>query len=279
MKKIFDQVSIKCSQLTTRAYSTSFSLGIQLLDKSLRNSIHSIYGYVRFADEIVDTFHDFNKEELLERFKKDTFIAIEEGISLNPIINSFQATVNRYQIDHSLITLFLNSMAMDLEEQEFKKKNFNEYILGSAEVVGLMCLTVFCNGNKQQYEDLKPFAMSLGAAFQKVNFLRDINADYNDLGRSYFPNVDLTKFDDNVKTKIEFDIERDFEMAKIGIKRLPKSSRFGVYLAYVYYLALFNKIKNTPSFDIMKVRIRVPNNRKYSLLFFSYLRYRLNIIK
>jgi len=279
MKKIFDQVSIKCSQLTTRAYSTSFSLGIQLLDKSLRNSIHSIYGYVRFADEIVDTFHDFNKEELLERFKKDTFIAIEEGISLNPIINSFQATVNRYQIDHSLITLFLNSMAMDLEEQEFKKKNFNEYILGSAEVVGLMCLTVFCNGNKQQYEDLKPFAMSLGAAFQKVNFLRDINADYNDLGRSYFPNVDLTKFDDNVKTKIEFDIERDFEMAKIGIKRLPKSSRFGVYLAYVYYLALFNKIKNTPSFDIMKVRIRVPNNRKYSLLFLSYLRYRLNIIK
>jgi len=279
MKKIFDQVSIKCSQLTTRAYSTSFSLGIQLLDKSVRNSIHAIYGFVRFADEIVDSFHDFNKEELLERFKKDTFIAIEEGISLNPIVNSFQATVNKYQIDHSLITLFLNSMAMDLEEQEFEKSNFNEYILGSAEVVGLMCLTVFCNGNKQQYEDLKPFAMSLGAAFQKVNFLRDINADYNELGRSYFPNVDLTNFDDSVKTKIEMDIARDFEMAKIGIKRLPKSSRFGVYLAYVYYLALFNKIKNTPSFDIMKVRIRVPNNRKYSLLFLSYLRYRLNIIK
>lgn len=278
MKQLFDQVSIRCSQLTTRTYSTSFSLGIRLLDKDLRNPIYAIYGYVRFADEIVDSFHDYDKKELLDQFKVDTYAAIEKGISLNPILNCFQEVVNRYAIDHELIDLFLKSMEMDLEDQQYDEHSFQDYILGSAEVVGLMCLHVFCNGDKEQYAQMKPYAMRLGAAFQKVNFLRDLKADFQDLGRSYFPNVDLQQFNETTKSQIEDSIAEDFQQAYIGIKMLPGSSKFGVYLAYVYYTALFKKIKGTPSKKVMETRIRVPNNRKYSILLMSYLKYRLKLI-
>ncbi len=277
MKEIFDAVSIKCSRLTTRTYSTSFSLGILCLGKSLRDPVYAIYGFVRFADEIVDSFHDYEKENLLARFKKETYAAIEEKISLNPILNSFQHTVNRYNIDVSLIDSFLKSMEMDLHKTEHNEDTFKEYILGSAEVVGLMCLKVFCE-NEKQYELLKPSAMSLGSAFQKVNFLRDLNADYKDLGRNYFPDVDLDHFDEPCKKEIERNIKVDFDHALEGIRQLPRSSRFGVYVAYVYYLALFKKIKNTKSEFVMRSRIRIRNRHKATLLAYSFVKHQLNIL-
>lgn len=278
MKALFDHVSNQCSSITTRAYSTSFSLGIRLLHKSLRNPIYAVYGFVRFADEIVDTFHEYDKRDLLARFEQDTYQAIEEGISLNPILNSFQHTVHKYNIDRELIDTFLQSMRMDLDDQQYDQATFEKYILGSAEVVGLMCLKIFCNGDQSMYDRLKPSAMSLGSAFQKVNFLRDLNADFSDLGRSYFPGIDLSTFDEAGKREIELSIEEDFEKASIGIQQLPRAARFGVYMAYVYYYALFRKIKRTHPAKVMDARIRIPDNQKYAIMLSSYVKYRLNLI-
>lgn len=278
MKEIFDQLSADCSRLTTRRYSTSFSFGIYFLGKELRLPIHSIYGFVRLADEIVDSFHRFDKKFLLEKFKHDTFEAIELGISLNPILNSFQKVVNHYQIDHELIVLFLKSMEMDLSEQKYTSELYNEYILGSAEVVGLMCLKVFTNGNNEDYEQLKPYAMKLGSAFQKVNFLRDVKADHQALNRNYFPNVNIAVFCDNQKKEIEREIDEEFEVALAGIKMLPASSRNGVYLSYIYYKKLFTKIKRLSADKIMTERIRISNTRKVGLMFDSIIRNKLNVI-
>lgn len=277
-KELFDKVCIKCSRLITRNYSTSFSLGIRCLEKELRDPIYAIYGFVRFADEIVDTFHDFDKADLLARFKTETYLAIEEKISLNPVLNSFQKTVNQFGIEKELYDQFLKSMEMDLDKTKYDQAGIKEYILGSAEVVGLMTLRVFCKGNAEMYDRLKPSAMSLGSAFQKINFLRDLNADFNGMGRSYFPNVDLTHFDENTKQLIEDDIAKDFYAGYQGIKQLPRSARFGVYVAYLYYLALFEKIKNTPSSIVLTQRIRVRNRRKLSILAYSYVKHQLNLI-
>ncbi|HEX5169803.1 MAG TPA: phytoene/squalene synthase family protein [Cyclobacteriaceae bacterium] len=278
MKELFDSVSITCSKVTTRTYSTSFSLGIFCLEKALRDPIYSIYGFVRFADEIVDSFHDYDKDELLEKFKSDTYESIQKKISLNPILNSFQHTVNLYHIEKDLIDQFLESMKMDLSQRSHSDSSFKEYILGSAEVVGLMCLRVFCKNDDKSYHQLRPYAMKLGSAFQKVNFLRDLQADYIGLGRSYFPGIDFERFDEHCKRKIEISIQDDFDQALIGIKQLPRSSRFGVYVAFVYYLALFRKIKNTPSESIIKSRIRIRNRQKAGLLAYSFVRHQLNLI-
>lgn len=277
MKHLYDTLSASVSKSTTQLYSTSFSLGILALSAKIRPAIYAIYGYVRLADEIVDSFHDYDKEVLLKRFTDETWKSIDEGISLNPILNSFQAVVNRYQIDHELIRLFLNSMEMDLQSMEYNSDKYKEYIVGSAEVVGLMCLHVFVDGNLKQYEELKPYAMKLGSAFQKINFLRDLKDDYQILGRTYFPNVDFNTFNNTVKKEIEDDINREFEEAIIGIKRLPASSRFGVFLAYKYYVSLFSKIKRIPAHKIMNERIRIPNSRKLSLMMSSYVQYKVTL--
>jgi len=278
MKDLFDMISKKSSKLTTVAYSTSFSLGIRFFSKRFHDPIYAIYGFVRFADEIVDSFHNFDKAKLLARFKTDTFLAIEEKISLNPILNNFQWAVNKYNIENELIEKFLYSMEMDLRDIEYDQPAFEEYILGSAEVVGLMCLRVFCEGDEKRYQDLKPSAMKLGSAFQKINFLRDLKADYQGLGRSYFPGIDLKKFDDETKRKIEDDIASDFNSGLEGIRRLPRGARFGVYMAYVYFYNLFLKIKRTRSSQIMRERIRIPNRIKYKLLVTSYIRHQLNLL-
>lgn len=265
--------------MVTKKYSTSFSLGILFLDRSLHKHIYALYGFVRFADEIVDTFHDYPKAELLADFKKQTYKAIRDGISLNPILNSFQQTVNEFNIDLDLIETFLKSMEMDLHPvKSFDESQYEEYILGSAEVVGLMCLKVFCYGNQEQYDKLHWNAMKLGSAFQKINFLRDLNADYNHLGRVYFPGVNMEAFNDEVKVEIEDDIELDFKAGYEGILGLPKKARFGVYIAYVYYYALFRKIKATSSSEILCRRVRIPNRNKYSLLLSSYVRHTFNIL-
>lgn len=278
MKAIFDDVSVGCSKLTTRTYSTSFSLGIRFLHRRFRNPIYSIYGFVRFADEIVDTFHDFDKEELLNRFRKDTYLAIEEKISLNPILNAFQEVVNKYNIQMELIDTFLDSMAMDLTEKEYDQENFEKYILGSAEVVGLMCLRVFTEGDDKQYDHLEYFAKRLGSAFQKINFLRDLHDDYVTMGRAYFPGLDVVEFDSRTKKLIEEDIEKDFDMGYEGIKQLPKDARFGVYMAYKYYRRLFRKIRSLPHNRILEERVRIPNQRKYALFVGSLLRHQLNML-
>ena len=278
MKDLYDNVSIRCSEITTLTYSTSFSIGIRCLAKELRAPIYSIYGFVRFADEIVDTFHDHNKSELLARFKEDTFRAIDDRISLNPILNSFQSTARDYHIDHSFIDQFFQSMEMDLSLREYDKKTFEQYILGSAESVGLMCLRVFCHGRKELFEDLKPYAMHLGAAFQKINFLRDLQADFVGMGRAYFPDLKLDRFDERSKGQIEESIKNDFDEGFNGIKKLPRSSRFGVYVAYVYYLALFKKIRNTPSEMILNTRISIRKRHKATLLAYSYVKHQLNLI-
>jgi 15-cis-phytoene synthase len=278
MKAIFDSVSAECSKITTLRYSTSFSLGIRFLAKRFHAPIYSIYGFVRFADEIVDTFHDYDKKTLFQKFKNDTYEAIEAGISLNPILNSFQSVVNKYGIERELIDTFLDSMEMDLSKQYYHKVLYERYILGSAEVVGLMCLRVFCEGNNEMYESLKQPAMKLGAAFQKVNFLRDLKADSNDLGRMYFPGVDLQKFSLADKQMIEAEIELDFAAALEGIKGLPGSSGKGVYLAYNYYIALFKKIKTLPPSRILSERIRIPDSIKIGLMFNSMIKHRLNLI-
>lgn len=276
--QLFNEVSLKCSKITTISYSTSFSLGIKLLHKKFHDPIYAIYGFVRFADEIVDSFHQYNKSELLEQFKEDTYKAIKDGISLNPILNSFQWVVNQYKIDKELIDTFLHSMEMDLYKSFHDQSSYEEYILGSAEVVGLMCLQVFCEGDKVMYEKLKYHAMKLGAAFQKINFLRDLQADYKMLGRTYFPGVNMERFDENVKKEIEADIEKDFTVGLQGIMNLPMGAKFGVYVAYVYYYNLFNKIKNIPAAELMKKRARIPNLKKIGLVFSSYFRLRLNML-
>ncbi len=277
-KDLFDTVSYKCSKAVTRAYSTSFSLAINFLDNELIRPIHAIYGFVRFADEIVDSFHEFNKPELLKRFSAETKLAIKDGISLNPILNSFQQTVNKYKIEEELINLFLNSMEMDLEKKNYDRKSFDDYVLGSAEAVGLMCLRIFCNGNEQQYQSLKHPAMKLGAAFQKVNFLRDMKADNQNLGRIYFPELQIENFNEQVKKELENEIESDYAEGYLGIKQLPKASRFAVYMVYVYYYSLFKKIKNTPTAGILNGRIRISNPKKYALLAGAYFRHSLNLI-
>jgi phytoene synthase len=278
MKQLFDTVSAKTSKLTTITYSTSFSLGIKFLDKKFHEPIYGIYGFVRFADEIVDSFHGYNKQYLMGKFRKDTYEAIEQKISLNPILNSFQQVVHDYNIEMQLIDTFLDSMEMDLQKQTFNQQLYQQYILGSAEVVGLMCLRVFCERNHELYENLKFPAMKLGAAFQKVNFLRDVKADNEELGRTYFPGVDLKKFSPTEKQKIEQDIEDDFSKALQGIAQLPMSSRKGVYLAYFYYQRLFSMIKKTPVEKVLSTRIRIPNAKKIGLMFVSLGRCSFNIL-
>lgn len=278
MKALFDKVSIQASRFTTKAYSTSFSLGILCLEKQLRDPIYAIYGFVRFADEIVDTFHDFDKVSLFERFRHDALLAIQERISLNPILNSFQHAVHKYNIQTELIERFLKSMEMDLHKNAYDDNGFKEYIVGSAEVVGLMCLRVFCKGDNDMYERLKPQAMSLGSAFQKINFLRDLNDDFAGKGRTYFPHLEVTRFDEQSKKEIEKGIEHDFSEGFSGIKKLPRSARFGVYVAYMYYLALFRKIRKTPSEYVLQSRISIPNRHKATLLAYSFVKHQLNMI-
>ncbi|RKR82947.1 phytoene/squalene synthetase [Mucilaginibacter gracilis] len=278
MKEKFDTLSAKCSRETTRLYSTSFSLGILFFNKEVRYPIHAIYGFVRLADEIVDSFHDYPKALMLAELRNDCFTAIERGISLNPVINSFQQVVNQYGINHQLVKQFLNSMEMDLGEQEYTPEKYEEYIMGSAQVVGLMCLHVFTNGNNEEFERLKKPAMKLGSAFQKVNFLRDVNADYQELNRTYFPNVNLSAFSDENKRVIEEDILSELNDALIGIRELPRSCRKGVYLAYVYYKQLYRKISKVPAEKVMSERIRVSNGHKFYLMFDSLVRYKLNVL-
>jgi 15-cis-phytoene synthase len=266
MDALFEKTTFECSKLITENYSTSFALGIKTLDKKFHNPIYGIYGFVRFADEIVDTFHGFDKGYLLEQFKKDTFEAIEKGISLNPVLHSFQYVVKKFNIGHDLINAFLYSMEMDLNDVKYTEDKYEEYIYGSAEVVGLMCLHVFVEGDMTLYESLKTDARSLGAAFQKVNFLRDMKSDFEDRGRVYFPGVDFANFSLTSKKEIEVDIQNDFDNALRGIMGLPKGARSGVYLAYVYYLKLFKKIKDTDVSLIKEKRIRVPDFVKFTLL-------------
>lgn len=275
MKELYDRLSFAFSRQMTHTYSTSFSLGIYFLEKRMHDAIYAIYGFVRLADEIVDSFHRFNKKNLLTEFRRDTFRAIAEGISLNPVLNSFQATVNRYGIEAELIETFLASMEMDLTQSTHDAASLKEYIVGSAEVVGLMCLRVFCEGNESQYHALKVPAMRLGAALQKVNFLRDLHADYHALARTYFPNLLHDHFSDARKAEIEEEIKADFRAALEGIKRLPHGARFGVYVAYVYYRALLRKIEATSGERLLQQRVRVPSHHKLTLLLHSYLRYNL----
>jgi phytoene/squalene synthetase len=275
---LYDKVCIKASRSTTLTYSTSFSLGVRSLHHRFREPIHAIYGFVRFADEIVDTFHGFDKPTLLARFRTETERSIAEGISLNPILHSFQQVVNRYGIERELYDTFLRSMEMDLTDTVHDESSYATYILGSAEVVGLMCLRVFCEGDDARYQQLRPAAMRLGAAFQKVNFLRDLKDDHQNLGRTYFPGVDVRNMSAAEKMAIERDIQDDFDAALLGIRQLPKGSRYGVYVAYVYYLALFRKIKALPTERILQERIRVRNRRKLALLTTSYLRHSLGML-
>jgi phytoene/squalene synthetase len=253
-------------------------MGIRSLGKRFRDPVYAIYGFVRFADEIVDTFHDYDKTTLMARFREDTVRAIEDRISLNPILNSFQEVYHTFNIDWELVDTFLKSMEMDLCEQQYDRAGFENYILGSAEVVGLMCLKVFTSGDTEEYNRLKPFAMRLGAAFQKINFLRDLKADYENLGRAYFPHLDLTRFGESEKFQIEREIAEDFSEAYKGILMLPKDARFGVYVAYTYYTRLFQKIKSLPSHRIMEERIRIPNQKKFALILKSFVQHNLNLL-
>lgn len=276
--EFYNNVSLQLSKKVTWNYSTSFTLGIRTLHRKLHNPIYAIYGFVRLADEIVDTFHDFDKAKLLQRFIDDTWQAIDERISTNPILHSFQLVVHRYDIDRDLIEAFLHSMEMDLHNHSYNANGYNEYIYGSAEVVGLMCLKVFCNGDEKEYNRLKEPARKLGAAFQKVNFLRDMKSDFSERGRIYFPGVDFNFFNDTMKKQIEDEIESDFNEAYEGIKSLPSEAKFGVYVAYIYYRALLKRIRKEPAGVIRNARVRVPNKQKFALLLSSWVRYRLNFL-
>lgn len=279
MKALFDIVSRDCSKTVTNSYSTSFSLATKMLAPSIRQDIYNIYGFVRFADEIVDTFHDYDKEQLFNDFEQDLYKAIESRISLNPILNAYQETVHKYDIQKDLYKAFMDSMRLDLHKSDYlTMEEYRQYIYGSADVVGLMCLKVFVKGDEKKYEELKDSAMSLGSAFQKVNFLRDLKADYEDLSRSYFPNVDLSELNELNKKKIIKEIEDDFHKGLQGIAHLPVEAKFGVYTAYIYYRRLLHKLKKVPSLEIRKRRIRVPNYEKAGLLAKSYISYRLNLI-
>lgn len=274
---LYDSTCGECSRLITQRYSTSFSMGIRVFDPRFRGPIYAIYGFVRFADEIVDTFHDKPKADLLQRFWEDTHRAVAERISLNPVLHAFQETVHRYQIEMELIDAFLKSMEMDLHHQSYERALYEEYIYGSAEVVGLMCLRVFCEGDDAMYRHLKGHARSLGAAFQKINFLRDMQSDFDDRGRIYFPGVDFSRFTEENKRRIEEEIKHDFDDAYRGIVQLPKGARFGVYLAYVYYINLFQKIRKSPATQVTRERIRVPDGKKMYLLFSTAVRHSLNL--
>ena len=276
--QLFHDVSRACSKFTTHIYSTSFASAIKLLHQDLQAPVYNIYGFVRFADEIVDTFHDYNKEELLSEFKTETFRALERRISLNPILNSFQLTVHQYEINPQLIEAFFKSMEADLLQTTYDQKGYQEYIYGSAEVVGLMCLTIFCESDRTQFLRLKPYAQSLGAAFQKVNFLRDVKADYQQLERTYFPGVDFTNFTADSKKDIEEEILADFRNAYQGIRQLPLKARFGVYVAYKYYLSLFNKIKRTRAEKMLDQRIRIPNYSKALIVVRAGVKNQLKLI-
>lgn len=279
MKEVFDLVSFDCSKLVTRRYSTSFSMGTSLLGKKVKRHIYNIYGFVRFADEIVDSFHKFNKKDLLDKFENDLFYAIENKISLNPILNSFQFTVNENNIEIELINSFMKSMRLDLNKSLYKTESeYKKYVYGSADVVGLMCLKVFVKGDLKKYNRLKANAMALGSAFQKVNFLRDLKTDSEVLKRNYFPNVNVSNFDEKTKQKIILEIESDFKNALEGINKLPDDSRLGVYTAYKYYNKLLLKLKRTPSLNIKKIRIRIPNYQKIGVLAKSYLKFHLKLI-
>ncbi|MGB5378782.1 phytoene/squalene synthase family protein [Muriicola sp.] len=279
MKSIFDNVSYDCSKIVTQSYSTSFALATKMLAPSIRKDIYNIYGFVRFADEIVDSFHDYNKEELFNAFEQELNNSLANKISLNPILNSFQHTYHQYSIPRHLVDAFMKSMRMDLNKQVYAtQKEFEEYIYGSADVVGLMCLRVFVNGNDEHYESLKLSAMALGSAFQKVNFLRDLKADYEYLNRSYFPNTDLLQLDEASKNRIVEEIKADFARGYVGIVNLPNEAKFGVYTAYKYYYQLLRKLQKTPSTEIKNARIRVPNYQKFGLLATSYVNYKLNLV-
>lgn len=279
MKALFDKISFDCSKNVTKSYSTSFSVAVKMLAPNIRQDIYNIYGFVRFADEIVDTFHDYDKEMLFEMFELDLENALQHRISLNPILNSFQHTVEKYNIPRSMITSFMDSMKLDLHKTEYKSfEEYNEYIYGSADVVGLMCLKVFVNGDDRKFGELEHAAMRLGSAFQKVNFLRDLKSDYEELNRTYFPNADLSSLDENSKQAIIDEIEADFEAGFHGILKLPLEAKFGVYTAYVYYKRLLSKLKKTPSLEIKNTRIRVPNYEKFGLLAKCYVNYRLNLL-
>ena len=279
MKQLFDEASFVCSKLVTKKYSTSFSLAVKMLSPKIREAIFSIYAFVRFADEIVDSFHGFEKEKLIDRFEEDYYTAIEQGISLNPILNAFQLTVKKYQITDDLVQAFLKSMKLDLKKETYNTVGeYNDYIYGSADVVGLMCLKVFVAGDNEKYESLKGAAMSLGSAFQKVNFLRDLKDDYEVLNRSYFPGVNLKSLTFEAKNEIISEIENDFHEAYKGIKLLPIEAKFGVYTAYIYYRRLLVKLKRTPSEEIMNTRIRISNPLKISLLAKSFVVFKLNLL-
>ena len=279
MKKLFDQISEDCSRLVTKTYSTSFSMATKMLHPSIRNHIYNIYGFVRFADEIVDSFHNYPKQLLLDRFEEDLYLSLDQKISLNPILNAFQETVNTHEIDIELIRAFMKSMRWDLDKKIYDtQEDYQSYIYGSADVVGLMCLKVFVKGNEKEYNELKPAAMALGSAFQKVNFLRDLKDDYQELNRTYFPSVNFNHFDEASKSSIIEEIESDFEHALSGIFKLPVEAQFGVYTAYKYYSKLLKKLKKTPSINIQNTRIRVPNYQKMSVFAGSYLKYRFNLL-
>ena len=278
MKELFDSVSSDCSKIVTNSYSTSFSLATRMLSSSIRTHIYNIYGFVRFADEIVDSFHSYNKMQLFNRFEESLYLSIKNKISLNPILNSFQMTVNLYDIDIDYIKSFMTSMRWDLSKKTYKtEKEYKDYIYGSADVVGLMCLKVFVKGDKRLFEKLKKPAMHLGSAFQKVNFLRDLKSDTENLNRLYFPDVNIDSFDENSKSKIINEIKEDFKQGKTGIFQLPNESKFGVYTAYKYYLRLLKKLKKTPSTEIKSKRIRVANYQKADVLARSFIRYQFNL--
>ena len=279
MKSLFDTVSYNCSKLVTKTYSTSFSLATKMLSKSIRMDIYNIYGFVRFADEIVDSFHDYNKEALFNKFSDDLELALKDKISLNPILNSFQYTFHKYNLDKSLVNAFMKSMRLDLHKTEYlTHEEYKAYIYGSADVVGLMCLKVFVKGDNIKYESLKNTAMSLGSAFQKVNFLRDLKADFDDLNRTYFPKIDLNNLNEASKQEIIDDIEIDFAKGLNGVKRLPIEAKFGVFIAYRYYRQLLKKLKKTPALKIKNTRIRVSTPKKIELLMRSYVKYQLNLM-
>ncbi len=279
MKALFDKVSYQCSQIVTESYSTSFTLATKMLSSTIRADIYNIYGFVRFADEIVDTFDQYDKEKLFNQFEASLKDALEQKISLNPILNSFQHTYHKYELPYELVAAFMKSMRMDLYKNVYRTdEEYKEYIYGSADVVGLMCLKVFVKGDMEKYNNLKETAMALGSAFQKVNFLRDLKSDFEDLNRSYFPNTDLAMLDEASKTRIVNEIKADFELAYTGILLLPNEAKFGVYTAYKYYYRLLKKLQRTPSLEIRKVRIRVPNYEKFGVLAKSYVNYKLNLV-
>lgn len=278
MISLFSKTCADCSKLITNYYSTSFSFGIRVFASEFRAPIYSIYGFVRFADEIVDTFHDKDKKTLLEEFKEDTFKAIDRKVSFNPVLHAFQEVVHEYGIERDHILAFLRSMEMDLYDIEYDDTKLKEYIYGSAEVVGLMCLKVFCKGDQEYYDSLEPYAQSLGSAFQKINFLRDIKSDFEERGRVYFPNVDLANFTQEDKARIESDIQKEFDNALIGIQRLPRGAKLGVYTAYRYYISLFYKIKETQASGILSKRIRINNGKKMYLLTSSAFKNKLGLL-